>query len=35
LPTPVQRSAMPYEEVCAENNNQFEYQVPVAQKPDF
>ena len=31
----VQRSAMPYEEVCAENNNQFEYRVPVAQKPDF
>ena len=31
----VQRSEMPYEEVCAENNNQFEYHVPVAQKPDF
>jgi hypothetical protein len=31
----VQRSALPYEEVCAENNFQFEYHVPVAQKPDF
>jgi len=31
----VQRSAMPYEEVCAENNNQFEYQVPAAQKPNL
>jgi hypothetical protein len=31
----VQRSALPYEEVCAENNFQFEYHVPVAEKPDF
>jgi hypothetical protein len=31
----VQRSAWPYEEVCAENNNQFDYHVPVAEKADF
>ena len=31
----VQRSEWPYEEVCAENNNQFDYHVPVAHKPDF
>jgi hypothetical protein len=31
----VERSAMPYEEVCAENNNQFAYHVPLAQKADF
>ncbi len=26
---------MNYEEVCAENNLQFAYHVPVADKPDF
>jgi hypothetical protein len=31
----VQRSALPYEEVCVENDFQFEYHVPLGQKPDF
>jgi hypothetical protein len=31
----VQRSASPYEDVCAENNFQFDYHVQVAEKPDF